>query len=172
MLTYYRTSRSSHFPFWAVCSLSGSQPEIWSVSWNPPVHRIAFRLFVAFLSINVPAFSQAKGEGAPGSSGPPVHSGQFGPRVKSDLRNHQAIVQPRLYDCLMVTQITLLVLKSGIVDLRHRRLGGRVTASELWPCATPSLSLPPAASSTLPVHHRVSQLKSIPTNFEVSDATY
>ena len=28
-------------------------------------------------------------------------------RVKSDLRNHQAIVQPRLYDCLMVTQITL-----------------------------------------------------------------
>ena len=28
-------------------------------------------------------------------------------RVKSDLRNHQAIVQSRLYDCLMVTQITL-----------------------------------------------------------------
>ncbi len=28
-------------------------------------------------------------------------------RVKSDLRNHQAIVQPRLYDCLMVTQVTL-----------------------------------------------------------------
>ncbi len=27
---------------------------------------------------------------------------------KSDLRNHQAIVQPRLYDCLMVTQITLI----------------------------------------------------------------
>ncbi len=27
-------------------------------------------------------------------------------RFKSDLRNHQAIVQPRLYDCLMVTQIT------------------------------------------------------------------
>ncbi len=29
--------------------------------------------------------------------------------TKSDLpvRNHQAIVQPRLYDCLMVTQITL-----------------------------------------------------------------
>ncbi len=25
--------------------------------------------------------------------------------TKSDLRNHQAIVQPRLYDCLMVTQI-------------------------------------------------------------------
>ena len=30
-------------------------------------------------------------------------------RVKSDLRNHQAIAQPRLYDCLMVTQITLRV---------------------------------------------------------------
>ncbi len=28
-------------------------------------------------------------------------------RFKSDLRNHQAIVQPRLYDSLMVTQITL-----------------------------------------------------------------
>ncbi len=27
-------------------------------------------------------------------------------RFKSDLRNHQAIVQPRLYDSLMVTQIT------------------------------------------------------------------
>ena len=31
----------------------------------------------------------------------------MGFRVKSDLRNHQAIVQPRLYDSLMVTQITL-----------------------------------------------------------------
>ena len=28
-------------------------------------------------------------------------------RFKSDLRIHQAIVQPRLYDSLMVTQITL-----------------------------------------------------------------
>ena len=28
-------------------------------------------------------------------------------RLKSDLRNHCAIVQPRLYDCAMVTQITL-----------------------------------------------------------------
>ena len=32
----------------------------------------------------------------------------MGFRVKSDLRNHQAIVQPRLYDSLMVTQITLM----------------------------------------------------------------
>jgi hypothetical protein len=31
MLTYCRTSRSLQFPFGAVCSLSGSQPEIWSV---------------------------------------------------------------------------------------------------------------------------------------------
>ena len=45
MLTYYRTSRSLHFPFWAVCSLSGAQPEIWSVGWNPPVHRIASSRF-------------------------------------------------------------------------------------------------------------------------------
>ncbi len=28
-------------------------------------------------------------------------------RFKSDLRNHQAIVQPRLYDSLVVTQMTL-----------------------------------------------------------------
>ena len=33
-------------------------------------------------------------------------------RVESDLRNHQAIVQPRLYDCLMVTQITLIAVPS------------------------------------------------------------
>ncbi len=30
-----------------------------------------------------------------------------GAKSESDLRNHQAIVQPRLYDSLMVTQITL-----------------------------------------------------------------
>jgi hypothetical protein len=30
-------------------------------------------------------------------------------RTKCDLRNHQAIIQPRLYDCLMVTQITLIL---------------------------------------------------------------
>ncbi len=49
-------------------------------------------------------------------------------RFKSDLRNHQAIVQPRLYDavvpylcdCLMITQITLTTGK------RHRR--GRTLA--------------------------------------------
>jgi hypothetical protein len=78
MLTYYRTSRSSHFPFWAVCSLSGSQPEIWSVSWKPPVHRIACRSFVVPLNPTFRRSSQAEGERAPGSSGP-VHSGQYGP---------------------------------------------------------------------------------------------
>jgi hypothetical protein len=35
-------------------------------------------------------------------------------RFKSDLRNHQAIVQPRLCDCLMVTQITLLPACCGL----------------------------------------------------------
>ncbi len=40
----------------------------------------------------------------------------MGFRVKSDLRNHQAIVQPRLYnhDCLMVTQITLTAPGQGL----------------------------------------------------------
>jgi hypothetical protein len=33
-------------------------------------------------------------------------------RTKSDLRNHQAIVQPRLYDYLMVTQITLKLTRT------------------------------------------------------------
>ena len=33
----------------------------------------------------------------------------FRVKSKSDLRNHQAIVQPRLYDSLMVTQITILI---------------------------------------------------------------
>jgi hypothetical protein len=78
MFTYYRTPRSLHFPFWAVCSLSGSQPEIWSVSWKPPVLRIACRLFVVPLISTFRRSSQAEGEGAPGSSGP-VHSGQYGP---------------------------------------------------------------------------------------------
>ncbi len=34
-------------------------------------------------------------------------------RFKSELRNHQAIVQPRLYDGLMVTQITLYRVSSS-----------------------------------------------------------
>ncbi len=43
----------------------------------------------------------------------------MGFRVKSDLRNHQAIVQPRLYDSLMVTQITLTARQD-------RRPGGQL----------------------------------------------
>ena len=79
MLTYYRTSRSLHFPFWAVCSLSGAQPEIWSVGWNPPVHRMACRLFVFPLiptCSGVPARRRVSGPRAPlarttlGRSGP------------------------------------------------------------------------------------------------------
>ena len=38
-------------------------------------------------------------------------------RFKSDLRNHQAIVQPRLYDSLMGTQITLRECSRGSLAL-------------------------------------------------------
>ena len=41
-------------------------------------------------------------------------------RVKSDQRNHQAIAQPRLYDCLMVTQITLVA--SAMISLSQADL--------------------------------------------------
>jgi hypothetical protein len=45
----------------------------------------------------------------------PTECLQSGPKClqlesKSDLRNHQAIVQPRLYDSLMVTQMTRITL--------------------------------------------------------------
>ena len=90
MLTYCRTSRSLHFPFGAVCSLSGAlgtgdlvcQLE---ATTGPPVHRIAFPLFVATGSALEPfnprpsSSAPPEGEGAPGSSGP-VHSGPYGPR--------------------------------------------------------------------------------------------
>jgi hypothetical protein len=93
MLTYHRTSRSLHFPFRAVCSLSGSQPEIWSVSWKPPVHRImiAFRLFVASLQSTSFVVSPAEGEGpgAPGSSGP-VHSGYPAPTANTTFNGHDS----------------------------------------------------------------------------------
>ncbi len=53
--------------------------------------------------------------GPPSGSVPPAWLPQQWPRVpiaagrrgKSDLCNHQAMVQPRVCDCLMVTQITL-----------------------------------------------------------------
>ncbi len=46
----------------------------------------------------------------------------MGFRVKSDLRNHQAIVQPRLYDSLMVTQITLVLGSSTVLRCRSTTL--------------------------------------------------
>ena len=42
-----------------------------------------------FLSINVPASSQAKGEGAPGSSGP-VHSGHMRPKMVAKFTENAA----------------------------------------------------------------------------------
>ncbi len=96
MLTYYRTSRSLHFPFGAVCSLSGSQPEIWSVSWKRRVHRIACRLFVFSLISTFRRSSQAEGEGAPGSSGP-AHLGHRRPKVvaKTLMFGHNVFVRMR-----------------------------------------------------------------------------
>ncbi len=70
MLAYDRTSRSLllvvHFPFWAVlvCSLSGAQPEIWSVGWKPPVHRIPFGCSLLPLNPTFRRSSQAA-EGEP-----------------------------------------------------------------------------------------------------------
>jgi hypothetical protein len=49
-------------------------------------------------------------------------------RTKSDLRNHQAIIQPRLYDCLMVTQITLKT------ESPHGLLSDRLPAEVDPPC--------------------------------------
>ncbi len=64
-------------------------------------------------------------------------------RTKSDLRNHQAIIQPRLYDCLMVTQITLAA--------RHGKPLGRVCSQrceqqpEYWPHQQPRSDVTPLA---------------------------
>ena len=87
MLTYYRTSRSLHFPFGAVCSLSGAQPEIWSVSWKPPVHRAAFRLFVAFPSVTSFVVSPAGGRGGPGLLRLPGHPARAQPRARGHARS-------------------------------------------------------------------------------------
>ena len=81
MLTYYRTSRSSHFPFWALCSLSGSQQEIWSVSWNPPVEKDSLSVVCVPLIPTFRRSSQAEGERAPGSSGPVHHGPAYGPTL-------------------------------------------------------------------------------------------
>ena len=78
MLTYYRTSRSLHFPFWArsmfkVPFLDPNRRFGLSVG----THQYIGSLVGCLLFLSLPTFrrsSQAEGEGAPGSSGP-VHSG-------------------------------------------------------------------------------------------------
>jgi hypothetical protein len=45
---------------------------------------------------------------------------------KSDLRNHLAIAQPRLYDCLVVTQITVTLKTEGPHGLPSGRLPAEV----------------------------------------------
>jgi hypothetical protein len=67
MLTYYRTSRSLHFPFGAVCSLSGAQPKIWPVSWKPPVERqlVVCLLVLSIQRSGVPVGRRVRGPRAP-----------------------------------------------------------------------------------------------------------
>jgi hypothetical protein len=45
--TCYRTSRSCHFPFWAECSLSGTQPEFSLGRLHPQVEKDILSLFLA-----------------------------------------------------------------------------------------------------------------------------
>jgi hypothetical protein len=56
--------------------------------------------------------------------------------AKSDLRNHQAIVQPRLYDYLMVTQITLNTEPHGLDSSQGHSYGKKVTTT-LWSFVVP-----------------------------------
>ena len=51
--TCYRTSRSFHFPFWAVCSLSGTQPEFSLGRLHPHVEKDTLSLFLASSQFNV-----------------------------------------------------------------------------------------------------------------------
>ena len=51
--TCYRTSRSFHFPFWAVCSLSGTQPEFSLGRLHPHVEKDILSLFVASSQFSV-----------------------------------------------------------------------------------------------------------------------
>ncbi len=63
-------------------------------------------------------------------------------RFKSDLRNHQAIVQPRLYDSLMVTQITLVRLQmthptqTSALKFNHFRTEKKINSKQnsIWGC--------------------------------------
>ena len=87
-------------------------------------------------------------------------------RFKSDLRNHQAIVQPRLYDCLMVTQITLKTegphglpsgrqteadpLYRGLIILTDYDCGQRFTLERTEPCANAATRERGAGEPTAP----------------------
>jgi hypothetical protein len=51
--TCYRTSRSFHFPFWAVCSLSGTQPELPLGRLHPHLEKGILSLFFASSQFNV-----------------------------------------------------------------------------------------------------------------------
>ncbi len=66
----------------------------------------------------------------------------MGFRTKSDLRNHQAIIQPRLYDCLMVTQVTLLEKQQksqSVVPQQPPRRDGAVQSTTELEVAEPEL---------------------------------
>jgi hypothetical protein len=77
-LTCYRTSRSFHFPFWAVCSLSGTQPEFSFGRLQPHVEKDKPCCFLLPFNPRPSSSAPPEGEGAPGSSGP-VHLGRSGP---------------------------------------------------------------------------------------------
>jgi hypothetical protein len=54
--------------------------------------------------------------------------------LKSDLRNHQAIaaIQPRLYDCLMVTQIILNTEPHGFDSCQGHSDENFVVPGQAW----------------------------------------
>ncbi len=83
--------------------------------WPPGCFRIRLR---------IPPSLSLRDTGASGHPGPRRPGEQTRASSKSDLRNHQAIVQPRLYDCLMVTQITLKTEGPPRVALRPSACGG------------------------------------------------
>ncbi len=60
MLTCYRTWRSLHFPLWAVCSLSGSQPEM-GLSVGSHQYLDSFSVVRCSSQSNVPALQPGGG---------------------------------------------------------------------------------------------------------------
>jgi hypothetical protein len=82
-------------------------------------------------ALPTPACREARLPRSPGFSdrtfevGPVSHG-------KSDLRNHQAIVQPRLYDCLMVTQITLNTEPHGLDSCQGHSYEKFVVPGQAW----------------------------------------